>query len=756
MQQPVSRRDVYAPSLSARIGGRGVELVSASMDRALPDPLAGGSLTAASGELVAVEGADVAQTVVTPWDPGTSWPPAPEAPASVSMDAGAGPVSVLGNGRVVSASGGTSGREVSVEVADQYQSLDKTISWGPVAEAMPSESEGVIARYVGMQSIAVTDRILRHCGWYSTPHRLPWIGLSVPAQGTMWPEIGTVVTANRASDGGGYPGWSNTPWGVGVVDSDATYILGGPGYTLGTRGRVELVAMTAPRPGEGASRVDILSDTGALLARMSWSDTSGHLWVRQGGVMVAAASVPRSAGMLYATVERLSDTSVHAIIRSGTASTSATVTVDSVVTTSVMRQARIVAASVSGGFQIATPATTGGLSGWTPNAVLYPRTANRNTLYVLPPAEGRSCVDLLAQQCEAECATYWIDETGVLRWWDLARLEGRSVAAELTSDDDIAEAGFTWSHALSQVKSRVGVEWREPLRDWSWRTSVDLWQGNGQTIQPNTATVADPTESWINVPDDEVWIMPDLAPRRVGDGSSDDFNYGLGSWLGGVTSDATTGPDEWAQLSGSLQLTVQRVTDAAFKTSLIWTGARQAIQRTPGAESTTSLWKRRREFDLPIIRGKAKFTFADRVTYSTQSGPVTAPEHVIDAGFWIQRPEQAQWTADYAGARLTVPQPVLSSVALIPVPGLQLGDTVEVRDAHVTRLTIRGIVTEDSRSIDADMGMTHAVSIRPTSVSRNGVTWQEWASVASPKTWSQWATSEGGTWQQWGSNPLNN
>src|SRR5699024_11412286 len=74
MQQPVSRRDVYSPSLSASIGGRDVELVSASMDRSLPDPLAGGSLTAASGELVAVEGADVARTVATPWDPGTSWP----------------------------------------------------------------------------------------------------------------------------------------------------------------------------------------------------------------------------------------------------------------------------------------------------------------------------------------------------------------------------------------------------------------------------------------------------------------------------------------------------------------------------------------------------------------------------------------------------------------------------------------------------------------------------------------------------------
>src|SRR5699024_3846895 len=162
----------------------------------------------------------------------------------------------------------------------------------------------------------------------------------------------------------------------------------------------------------------------------------------------------------------------------------------------------------------------------------------------------------------------------------------------------------------------------------------------------------------------------------------------------------------------------------------------------------------RRGLDLPILRGKAKVTVAERVAYSAQSGAATAPEHVIDGGCWIQRPEQAQYTADYAGSRLTVPQPVLSSVALIPVPGLQLGDMVKVQDTHVTRLTIRGIVVGDSRSIDADMGMSHAVSIRPTFVSRNGITWQERASVARPKSWAQWSSNQSSTWLQWGSDPL--
>src|SRR5699024_147849 len=272
-----------------------------------------------------------------------------------------------------------------------------------LAEAQPSESEATIARYVGLQSIHVTDRILRHCGWYSTPPNPGYGMLSVPAQGSMWPETGTVVTAGRA--GGGYPGWLPAPWGVGVTDFEGTYLLGGPGHSIQSRGRVELTAMTAPRPGEGTSRIDLLNDSGNLLVRMSWSETSGHIYLRNtAGTMTAAVSVPRSDGLLYATVEYASSTSAYVTIRSGSNSVGAAVTgMPQIVTTSPIRSGTIVANSISGGFMVAFPSVAGTLESWTPNAVLYPRTASRNTLKVLPPVEGASCVDLLAQQCEAEC-----------------------------------------------------------------------------------------------------------------------------------------------------------------------------------------------------------------------------------------------------------------------------------------------------------------------------------------------------------------
>lgn len=755
MQQPISRRDSHVASLAASIGSRAVELSSVSIDRELPDPVQGGSLTAASGELVAVEGEDVASTVATPWDPGAAWPPVPEAAASVSMDMGAGPVQLLTGGRVVSASGGTGGREVSVEVADRYQSLDKTISWDAVAATMPSLAwDWDAMRYVGMNGISIVDMILRHCGWHSTPPPLGFSSLSIPAQGTMWPESGLCVTAKQRSDGGGYPIWRNASWGVGVDDFEGTYTLAGS-YSIKSRGRMELTAMTtAP---SDFSRIEVSTAANVGLARLQWTSSTLTVQVRgTDDTFTNAVSVPRSNGFAYATIEYVSDTSVHCTVRSGGASASNVVAVSAVATTEIARNVGITSTGTSGGFQVAFPSTAGTLTGWVPNAVLYPRASQRNHLEVRRSESGVNCADWLQRLCEAEVATYWIDEAGVLRWWDMARLEAQSTVATLTSDDDITDAGFTWDHSLSSVRSRVAVSWRQPLRAWSAAMSTDLWQGNGGTLQPGEVR-----EDWINVPDDEIWIMTDTNIRRApGEGLIYDFNYGWGSWYG-ATGDRGDGVDTWAQLmpgSGSLLMTVERVNDRAFKTWVQWTGTAQVVQRAVSEASSGSVWLARRGMDLPIIRGKARFTLTDRITYSAQSGSASSPEMGIDVDWLIQEEAQAQYVADYYGARVTIPQPVLSSIALVPVPGLQLGDMVEVRDEHVTRLTVRGLVVADSRSIDAGMDMQHSVAIRPLYVTRNGVSWQEWgqaASVTGAGTYQSWGARQSGkTYQQWGANPL--
>lgn len=749
MQQPITRQDVYTPSVSATIGGRQVDVVSMSVDRSMPDPVTSSGLRAADVSVSVADGEDVSASVATPWDPGSVWPPVPETAASVTMGTGAGPVSVLAGGRVVSASGGTGDRAVSVELADRYQSLDKTISWEPVAEAMPSLTDSGLRRFVGMWAPAVTDQILRHCGWYCTPPIQGYSVLSVPAQGSLWPERGVVATASDAATGVGFPRFGVTPWGVGTMDADALYQVTS-GYTVASRGRIELSAMVSAT--EGTGRLTAYTGTGGALIRLAWSAAQGSVWIGgNGATPVAVATVPISQGLLYATVEYISAASVRVILRSGGESTTVTATVASAVTSGAVASAGItVDGARSAGFQIAFPGSTGNLLNWTANAQIHERVSNMNRLTVRPGVESESCVDLLAQQCEAQAATYWIDETGVLHWWDLATLEARGTVATLTSQDEIGEGGFTWSHDLSSVKSGVTVEWVEAAQRFASTASIDLWQGSGSTLQPGTTG----QEEIISVPDDEVWLMPDTTLANVAT-SIAGFNAGVGSFYGAVTSGSGSTADEWAHLAGTLTTSLETITGQAFKLTQSWTGsAKEAIQRTPGEESSSDLWRRRRDVDLPIIRGKSKVTLTDRSSTSTITGPSTAAELVIDAGWWIQSETQALITADYYANRVTVPGPVLSSVSLIPIPGLQIGDIVMIRDEDVTRLAIRGIVTDDSRVVDADMGISHTVTVRPLEVTRIGVTWAEWGAAVAPKTWRDWYLSQQSTWAEWGADPL--
>ncbi len=749
MQQGISRAEVYQPTVAATIGGYAVDASSMRVDRAMPDPAAGVALRAADVSLDVTDGPDVSGQVATPWDPSTVWPPAPEAPASVSMGTGAGSVPVLTAGRVAAVAGSTSTRAVSVDLTDRYQSLDKTISWDDVAEAMPSRVDDGVRRYVGMWTPAITDHILRNCGWYSTPPPQAFSVMSVPGQGTMWAERGEVMTSTDATTSAGFPRFGVTPWGVGTQDANATYTVSG-GYSIKSRGRVELSAVTMTTGGTG--RVTANTGTAGGVVRLAWSDATGNLWIGGDGMtMTAVATIARTDGLLYATVEYVSDTSVRVILRSGTATQTVTATVPSSIATGAVTTTGVtVDGARSAGFQIAFPGVSGALTSWVPNAVIHTRVTDMNRLTVRTAVEAASCVDLLDEQCEAEACTYWIDETGTLHWWDLRQLEARGTVANLTSLDDLTDNGFSWSHDLSSVKSAVTVKWTEAAQQFSSKSTIDLWQGTGSTLQPGTSG----QEQLISVPSEEVWLMPNLPLVRIGDGSLADFNAGRGSFYGAVSSSSGTTPDQWAQTAGTLSVTATRISNRAYKIASSWSGSKEAVQRTLDEETTSTLWKRRRDFDLPILRGKSKITLADQAYTSTVKGPSTAPELVIDGSRWIQSAAQAQITADYYAARVTVPQPVLSAVNLIPVPGLQLGDIVTVRDDHVTSLTIRGVVTADTRSVEVGRPLSHAVRIRPLEVSRNGITWVEWATVARPKSWREWYLNQQSTWAAWGADPL--
>lgn len=757
MQQPVPSGDVFKPSASVVVDGVVVDVSSVQVDRELPDALAGGGFAAASSVFVGAAGEDVSSRVPTPWG-GLSWPPVPEASARIGLNVGPGEVQSL-TGRVQEVSGGSDGRAVTVDVADLYQTLDRSISWGPLSDAMPDDVEGVAPRYVGLHSASVTDQILRHCGWYATPPKVGYTTFSVPAMGTMWPEVGELVSSNsyQHPDGGVYPFFNTSSWGLGVNRVDAHYSFAS--YTLNTRPHMEMTVLMDDIVGvpDRTTMSYRVETAGGQYMSIAWTPSVVNVWASgPGGAAVLAGQGTYAAGKLvYVKVDRVSASSITVqTLIGGTVVDTRTVTVDGGLISRGLDRARIRGDMMGGGFQLAYPGSTAhSLNGWSSSAVIHPPSTS-HMLKFRPTVAGENCADLLQEQCEAQAATFWIDEHGVLQWWDLRALEARGDEFSVNAHDHVTEDGFSWSHSLSSVKSRVVVKWTDySIRHSLW-SKIPFWQDSGETMANGERI-----EGFINTPDDEVWLQPDLKFTRVGDfggpggATIGDFNRGLRSWWGGVVRDT----EGWAYVGGNgfLSFSIQQINGVAFKYALERSGATDAELRTPSAAASTAVSRGKRSYDLPILRGKMKYTLLDAEYTAAQTGPPTAPEHVIEGGWWVQEEAQAKRIADYAAARVCVSHPELSAVSLVMIPGVQLGDIVTITDDTVTRLTIRGLVVGDSRSLDDSMNAQHSIRVRPLSVTRNGVTWEEWGDFMAGATFQAWGASQSGdTWTQWAANPL--
>lgn len=733
--------------MDVSLGGRVVDPVSLSVEREFSDSLpGGGSFTAASGEVSYVPGPDVSSRVATPWDPAPGVPMAEES-VSVSMDVGLGPVSVLPQGRVSDTSAGTGSRVTSVGFTDLYRSLDRDITWDGMAARMPAEGDAAYWRNPGLFGVSVVDRIFRHCGWYATPPMDSGALVSVPMQGSAWAERGKVTRAERLSVPGAAPGWITSPWGMVATDLNLTY---DPSRSRAlSSGAFEITAMLPPS--SGTARV--VCWFGGRRIQLTWTDASVLVSAETGAnsfTQLVSLSRTPDATAVTARITRRGAGLVQAAMRTnaGTFETGTDVSMPDTYLTAPMSHVTVYGGGRCGAFQVAQ-STAWLADGWKPSAAIRARAGIPNRLRVLPPVIGGNCASMLQDLARAEYATFWIDEKGVMQWWDIDRLESQLNVATLTTADHVTR--LEWSQDLSSVYRRAVVTWKSTLLDVSFRNRITLWRGRGETVTAGSGEVA---EEIIQPPSDEVWLMPDLTLGKLNfEGSG--YNLGVGSWFGGVWEQT----DSWAE---ALTVTAEKIVGDTLKvTTSTSTGGTvgSILQRTPSPGATSWVWAGRRNDDLPVVRGKMKYTLLDEATPSSQSGPSMAPEFAVDTGWWIQYADEAQWLADKYGSRVTVPSPELGEVGIKPFPGLQLGDKVTISAPDVAGLSIQGIVYADSRSISAGSGfsMEHTIRVRPISVSRDsGVTWEEWrASIAASMTHTQWAgTQSGKTWTQWGTAPV--
>lgn len=758
----ITTSHVYDITGRILVDGRdiGAHVESVSVDRELPSGLPGGSgFTASTGEVTATWGDLVDDRVHHPWGTDPVWPPRPLARVEVILADGTGQEWTQLKGVVVDPSGTDTSRTISFGVRDNYRALDTLVTLPALSDIMPSLQDTSTHRYVGLHTTWITDRLLRTAGRYATPAPSADCFSSVTFQGSTWPERGECLTSvKQAPDSAGtaYPNWRKTSYGMAVHNVTATYSpWSWSGLDLNFNRPMEITQEIVPmdagstflRVRVGSGQLAIAHATGTVFARYyPSSGSSVDLVSRSKGTATrVAVRFSRSGSSLTAQLRlRNADGSLSTV-------TAGTATIPSGDLAGEVNQIWANGTGAQGAFQAGFPTTAWGPLSATPSAVINAAMSGRNSLTGLPTQVNGNVLDLLNAQADAELSQWWIDELDVLQWWDRGLLASRPTVGTLTGQDHVKE--LAWSHDHESARRRVHVKYRPAEATTRWRTNLTLWQGSGDTLE-----AGDTSETFVNVPNDEVWLGVDLAPVRYSANTSNYWaiNRGIKSVYGGIA----VGDGGNERQTNSVIPSLRRATDETFVfdhtvTNLL-SGEQAGLELPDEYATDTALWQRRRGENLPILRGKKRIVFIDDVSTSSIAGDSAAPDYTHEPGWWIQSAAYAGQTADYAAEALTQPRPTLDGINIMPVLALQAGDRVRVVMPDRAELDITGVVTGNRIRVNLAAGtMTQSISLLPTAITSLARRWSDFGAVRSGDAWAVFgADRSGDTWTDFGANPL--
>lgn len=752
----VAVREVYSISGRVLLNGTdiGADVVSVSLGRDIPDAMPGssGAFRAATATVVADMSAVVSSRTQHPWNRTANWPPSPADTVEIWLSDGANEWRQI-KGSVEEPSGDTDSAVVTFTVVDRYAALERTVNLPALSDAMPALVDANYYRYIGLQSCYITDSVLRQSGRHATPSMSDGCFVSVPFQGSTWPERGTCVSsAKLAPDeiGNAYPNWYQSPYGLKVHNLNSSYSpLIWSGQDTVFDQPMEITQEIVDARG-GSTFIYVAFDRGQLALAVSNTAVFARYYPSTGAyVNLAQVSKPgidrvtmrfsRSGNTLTAEIRTRSTSGALSTAVSGTTTLLAGDLAGPVTLI------RATGTGAQGAFQAAYPAAAWSRLGQAASAVLHVDSSGRNRLVGLPAQVNASSTDLLSQQAEAEFASWWIDENDVLQWWDRDLLIAQPSVATLTAADHVKS--IPWTHGHGSLRREVSVDYRPPAVTAKWRTDLTLWEGSGETYSQG-----DTDETFVNVPDDEIWLGVDYEnPTRYSTVTPNYYaiNRGIRTVIGGIA----VGTDGAERLTGSIAPGVRRVTDNSFAFSVqvnaLGSDEQAALQFPRESSTDPALWARWRGKPLSILRGKKKLVFQDGRAVAALTGPSTVPDFVHNAGWWIQTPEYAQDIANYAAKILTVDQPLIDGIEIMPVFNLQAGDVITVSDPEVMGVCIRALVI--GNTINADFGngaATQSLKLRPLLVLLNGKTWGEFGASYKDQPWSKFGTDYAG--QYWG------
>lgn len=733
------------PTATVTLNGVVRKVASIQVDRDLPSELpeqvAGSSgITAATGTIVWADDEVSSSRRVHPWGSGV-FPPKPW--DTVTIDSGYGGVEArILTGVVRGGSGALTSRFVSSAVIDSIHKLNTPVSIEPLLADMPPLASGGNYQYIGITPTYFTDRILRACGFYSTPPQEQGCVFSAPLMGSAWPERGALRTS-RAVNVVGSPSWLEVPWGQAAFSLDASYAGAfTPTYTGKLDQNMQVTACIDPGnqfAGSAAGTLTVWWDTDYV--RLAF-DSNGNVVGRQkvGATVTDIVSMPIQSGRVF-TLRVTTGGEWRIRCDDGREVVGGIIALPSTLqSTTALTSVQVFSGHQAkypmGGVQVCFTSVFSAVN-YVQNAYLTPA-AHRFSLAASPAIENRNALDLLKEQASAECAAMWLDEYGNFRWVNRDRLTPEGPVVEtITAASKIED--LDWEHNTGSVRSKVIINHKVPNISLSKWVNRLAWQGSGQSLEAGEVV-----EQIISAPSGTDWIVVDetlLLLAAPGSGTLDDFNRGRATYGGGIETDGTV--EAWAHIGNTgFGCTMTKLGVNTYKivtTAGTPTAGRTIELRTIDEGTGSSIWPRWRRQNLPIIRCMATTEWVEQSKTGVNLGPVDAPVLEHDTGWWVHA-DDVQRLADWLSAQVMAPRPVIRSLSVIPDDRRQLGDIVQVEfDTVSLRCLTVGISNSTAMSDNAvskDQGLTLRVISAVV-----GATYGELDAAYSGDTYNQFDTA---------------
>ena len=707
--------------------------ISRSIKGQMPDQVAaGGGITQATGTVEWALQVPVSSKMPNPWNPSAGW--VPRSGDRVQIWVGTGTASWRQfTGFIDKTDGAVS------TLVDGIDQLNRRFAHQPLLRVMPPRVNAGPRLGIGLFFTHHLNAALRAAGFYTTPKQENRCAVSVPAQGSMWPEQGTIIAASAAAgSSSSHAVFHPAPWGHAASDFLVQYI--------------PTVRLTPDEPVESTVMVDFAYN-GNYFQTMFYGSTSVQLAVAASRTVVARLNGATVCSLVLSSAENAVALLIKAGVWTLRTNTGRTVTGNAAMPASpVMSNVTFSADSDSrvAGMQICYPSTTTEFRpvNFTPSATIETNSGFVSLVDAAPTIDDMKARDFLEELSKATLTAMWLDEEGTFRAVPSDVLRNRApVGDPITTREGVFE--ISWSDSLLSVRESVYVDYQKPYIDDGGYNSKPLYQGSVETLGSGqrAAIIVSPK-------DDEDWIGVDTSIQILGEaGSSLSSNSGQGSITGAVLTDGTT-----EQLGDQyLTASVEQLTPRAFRI------VHQAVALPPGfllelryPTESSSVWTRWLGQAFAILRGFARTDWVPQTRFSEKLGPEYAPALVHDALWMLSREDNTivlDRVRDFLLNQVATPSPVMGTLRVVYDPRRQVGDVIPVRsDAYLgVRFTCLIVTIQNSsgKSFSQELGLvilstqTVFTTYEQFNAQNTGaLTYEQWSALApTTQTYSQFNTT---------------